>query len=38
MPRLVTLFKSKAHDTMNYLEDPGSIARQMVRDLVLQIA
>lgn len=37
MPRLVTLFKSKAHDTLTYLEDPASNARQLVRDLTIQI-
>lgn len=36
--RLINLFKSTAHDTLDYMEDPGALARQAVRDLMLQIA
>ena len=36
--RLTTLFKSTTHDVLDHLEDPGATARQMVRDLAIQIA
>lgn len=36
--RLTRLFKATAHDTLDNLEDPGAIARQMVRDLSVEIA
>lgn len=36
--RLTTLFKSTTHDVLDHLEGPGTIERQMVRNLSIQIA
>lgn len=36
--RIARLFKASAHDALDKAEDPGAIARQMVRDLSADIA
>ncbi|EOA3865767.1 PspA/IM30 family protein [Shigella flexneri] len=36
--RLARLFKARAHDALDNIEDPGAVARQMVRDLAAEIA
>lgn len=36
--RISRLFKASAHDALDNIEDPGAIARQMVRDLSAEIA
>lgn len=35
--RFVRLFKARSHDALDNIEDPGAIARQMVRDLAVEI-
>ncbi|PVZ84199.1 hypothetical protein C9426_24140 [Serratia sp. S1B] len=38
LTRLIRLFKAGTHDALDTLEDPGRMARQIVRDLAVEIA
>lgn len=38
LTRIARLFRAKAHDALDNIEDPGAIARQMVRELSAGIA
>lgn len=38
LTRLIRLFKSSANDALDAVEDPGALARQMVRELASEVA
>jgi len=38
LTRIARLFRAKAHDALDNIEDPGAVARQMVRELSAGIA